>query len=328
MKDSKKVGLDRVLEEIKSGLSPAQISRKYSIPKQNISYFVGKLKEKGCIEKIGYGTWRFLRALPEVKDLTTRQYDRSTLTFPKKEIRGHAFIWKIEFVKPYNWPKIVRHYNKKKLTFQLMQHNKVIRTIFKNRKIWLGKRGLTIYEPIDFLGRSSFEVKGKAVFEMDLLVKNLLKELSVPFRAYRFTTSREHYGIIKNELARQYNDKKKKMHIRSEDGAVWMWIDDSKELGELENKEPNISRQVQRFWNNHKKNDFKIDADFVLKGFNEMTKGIKKNTKNLDYHGENMSTHVGVMKNIEKNLAKQTKLFEKIAGELKEKKRKWWRFSW
>ncbi len=323
MKGDKKVGLVGVLAEIKNGLSPAQISKKYNIPKQNIAYFVGKLKKQGCVEKLGYGTWRYLRPLKEVKELATRHYHNPT----KKEIRGHAYVWKIQFVKPYDWPKAIKNYQKKTLTFQLMKHNNILRTIFKSRKIWLGTKGLTIYEPIDFMGKSSFEVKGNAVFEMDLLIKDLLRELGLKFRPYRFTTSREHYGIIKNELARQYNDKKQKMLIRSEDGSIWMWIDDSKGLGELENCDPTINRQVQNFWNNHKEHNFKVDADFVLKNKDKIEdhdKVISKSMKVLEGYAEQIALHLEVeqrklilTKKQSKQLDQQNKIFKEIRDFMK-----------
>jgi hypothetical protein len=329
MREGKKLDLFVVLNEIKSGLSPAKISKKYQIPKQNISYFVVKLKKAGCIQKKGYGVWEFKRDLKQVKDLTIRQYDKipqkSLTSLPKKEIRGHAFIWKIQFFDPVDWKKAVDKYLIKvhlkqkipKLTFQFMKYNKQFRTIFQNRKIWLGKKGMTIYEAMDFMGRSSFETKGTAVFEMDNLIKNFLQELDLKFRAYKFTTSREHYGIIKNELARQFNDKKEKMEIRSEDGDVWMWIDDSKSLGELENKNPMINRQVQKFWNDHKSNDFKVDATFILNGFNETTKGIQANTQHLEYHAKNMRDHVKAVRILGKAVEKLTEKVDQLGTHTK-----------
>ena len=295
MKKTKKFGLVRIYSLLKSGLSPAQISKEYNIPKQTIAYNVDKLKQQGCIEKVGYGVWKCLRSPKEVRTLTSRHLGKSTqkirTSLKKKEIRGHAFIWKIEFERPYEWERIINNYSKNKLKFQLMRHNNIYRTIFNNRKIWLGKKGLTIYEPLDFLGKSSFEVKGKAVFEMDLLIKHFLKELNIKFYPYRFTTSREHYGIIKNELARQYNDRKEKMNIRSEDGNLWMWIDDSLSLGELENSEPTVNRQVQNYWNNHKKHNFQVDADFIL---NTMD-GIQQNQLIFD---RNMVSHLKVIRDL------------------------------
>lgn len=320
MKKREKLGLVQILDLIKSGSNPAQISKKYGIPKQTLDYSVAKLKKQGCIEKVGYGVWKYIKPLKKSENLTIRHLDKSTKKIgtsqPKKEIRGHAFIWKIEFVKPYDWAKIINHYKKKKLTFQFMKHNKQFRTIFENRKIWFGVRGLTIYEPLDFLGKSSFEAKGTAVFEMDQLIKKLLKELNQKFRAYRFTTSREHYGIIKNELARQYNDKKEKMQIRSEDGHIWMWIDDSLSLGELENDEPNINRQVQNFWNNHKKHKFKHTPDYIDSNFKESAKQIKKNAENLDHYAKHLQSHVASVQQLGRNVEIQTQIFMKVLERL------------
>jgi len=301
-----KLGLNNIISEMKEGLNPSKISKKYNISKQTLDYSLSKLKKLGCIEKAGYGTWNVIKEVPKVPKGSIK--GDSDL----KEIRGHAFIWKIEFTSPYDWNRIIRYYRKKKLNFSLVCNGKVPRTIFNNRKIWFTKKGLIIYEPLDFMGKSSFEVKGTAVFEMDRLIKDLLKEMNIKFKPYRFSTSREHYGMVKNELARQYNNNKEKMLIKSEDGSTWLWIDDSKGLGELETQEPHISRKVQNFWNSHKKNNFKTDSDFILKNFKESAKQIKKNAKNLDYYGENMASHVRLMKSIDKNLSKQTKFFEEM----------------
>lgn len=322
MKRGKRIELDSILSLIKSGKSPACISKEFNIPKGSLAYHVDKLKKLGCIEKKGYGVWKYIKSLKEVRSLTITHSDKLSRTSHKKEIRGHAFIWKIQFYNPYVWEKIVNSYKKKRLTFQFMKHNKQFRTIVNNRKIWLGRRGMTIYEPIDFMGRSSFEVKGKAVFEMDKLIKHLIKELGQKMRPYRFTTSREHYGIIKNELARQYNDQKKKMEIRTEDGNVWMWIDDSKGLGELENNEPNVNRQVQNFWNNHKKNNFKIDADYTKKGFNKVNKEVA-NLKGvfpaMKEYNKNLKLHTKVQESQLKT-QKETQRILKLIGEALDKK--------
>lgn len=316
MNKDKKVGLVQVLDLIKSGHSPATISKKFKIPKQNISYFVCKLKKKGCIERVGYGAWRYIRPLKQVKDLTTRQGNRIPFTSHGKEIRGHAFIWKIEFIQSYDWNQVTRSYKKKKLTFQSICSGQVLRTVFNNRKIWLNKKGLTIYEAMDFFGKSSFTTKGMAVYEMDKLIKDLLKELGLRFRPYRFTTSREHYGLIKNELAKQYNDKKEKMIIRGDDGTAWLWIDDSKGLGELETKDPNISRKVQKFWNDHKKHNFEVTPSFVL----GTMQGIQENQKIFD---KNMASHLEILKKLGEGVDNLTKAVEdlKKGGDEYERKR-------
>lgn len=324
MENEKKLGLVHIFGLLKSGLNPAEISKKYKIPKQTLNYSVDKLKRQGCIEKIGYGTWNCIKPPKRSTNLTSRHSSMSNTNFGtsfrtsstnyrrynlKKEIRGHAFIWKIEFVEPYDWKKAVKKTN---FSFQSIKNDKILRTIFQGRKIWLGKKGLTIYEPLDFFGSSSYEVKGKAVFEMDLLIKNLLKKLNLKFKPYRFTTSREHYGIIKNQLARQYNDKKEKMQIRSEDGTLWMWIDDSLSLGELENNEPNINRQVQNYWNNHKKHKFQVDADFILNVMSEQGQAVTKNAENLDQYARHLKSHVKSIQDLGNGINSLVRLIKKL----------------
>ena len=79
MKGNKKLGLVQILVLIKAGQSPAKISKKYNIPKQTISYTVGKLKKLGCIEKIGYGVWEYKKEVPKVpQGRVTGQHQKET----------------------------------------------------------------------------------------------------------------------------------------------------------------------------------------------------------------------------------------------------------
>lgn len=299
MAKQKRVGLVHILNLIKEGKSPAQISKDLSVAKQTIAYYVDKLKKLDCIERVGYGSWRFIKDLKQVpiNHKGTRKGSNSDLQ--KREIRGHAFIWKIRFYDPINWENVVQKYKKLTLTFQRICKGKVFRTIFRSRKIWLTKDGMVIYESLDFFGPSSFSVKGTAVYEMDLIVKDLLRKLGLRFREYQFTTSREHYAIIKNELAKQYNDRKEKMIIKTEDGSVWLWIDHSKGEHELETKDPIINRQVQNHYNSHRKHGFKHDADFIENQDQKIKKHdqiIDKSMKVLKGYSEQIALHLEVEK--------------------------------
>lgn len=279
MKRGKKFLLVHILDLIKEGKNPAQISKLLNISKQNLNYYVEKLKKLDCIEKKGYGVWEFKR---EIKEVKIRPKD-TRIGKGKKEIRGHAFIWKIQFYKTIDWGEFIK---KSSLNFQVIGRGKVYRILFKNRKIWLTTKGMIIYEPMDYLGISSFQVKGTAVYEMDKLVKAILKTLKIKWTHYKFTTSREHYGIIKNELARQHNEKKEKLYIRGEDGDIWLWIDDSLSLGELENNEPVVNRQVQNWWNDKKAHGFKVTDTFLLNSMNQVTQNQIMFDKNFQSHLE------------------------------------------
>lgn len=304
MKDRVKLGLDKILEEIALGSNPSQICKKYGIVKQTLDYSVNKLKKLGCIEKKGYGVWIYVKEVPKVPKDTKKGHSDF-----KKQIRGHAFIWKIKFYDPIIWGMKLKNSS---IKFSMICRGKVFRIIFENRKIWLTKDGMIIYEPIDFMGDSSFQVKGQAVYNMDRIVKKLMKRLKIQEQKYKFTTSREHYGIVRNELAKQYNERKEKMQIRGEDGTVWMWIDDSLSLGELENNEPVVNRQVQNFWNDNKKHDFGVTPSFILNGFDKTSQAIKKNAEHLEFHAENMRTHVKAVQDLGAGVKKLTKIIKEL----------------
>jgi len=288
MKEGKKVGLDSILEEIKNGLSLKDISEKYSIPKQTVSYSVGKLLKMGCVAKVGHGvstTWHF------VKVVQIRPKDTLKVKTGLNDIRGHAFIWNIEFLGDgYDWKQIITNYKKKykksTLTFKMICGGKVPRTIFKQRKIWLTKKGLTIYEPLDFFGKSSFTVKGTAVFEMDRLIKDLIKKLNLNMQHYRFKCSREHFAHVKNEMARQFNDTKQKIYVEF-DGKHF-WVDHSHGENEEETDDANTSVQAKKFYESQLKTKFGVTPEIILGNQKKTDEQISKLTGAIAETGEQL----------------------------------------
>ncbi len=211
-------------------------------------------------------------------------------------------------------------------------NGRVPRVIFDNRKIWLTKAGMTIYEPLDFFGDSAFKVKGDAVFEMDKLIKKLIKHLKLQMQFYRFKCSREHFAHVKNEMARQFNDEKKKVHVEF-DGKHF-WIDHSHGENEEETNNPHVSIQANKFYKSQVKTMFRytpeIIAELIRKNAKntkkhsklilESAKQIKQNAENQGIYGDNSVTHVALMKKIDANLDKQTKFFEEVRDFMLEKK--------
>ena len=246
-------------------------------------------------EKVGHGvssTWKFIKVVP----IRPKDTLKVKVGLP---IRGHAFIWNIEFLEGgYNWKQIVenykKRYNKPTLSFKMICNKKVPRTIFKNRKIWLTKKGLTIYEPLDFLGKSSFTVRGMAVFEMDRLIKDLLKKLKLKLQNYRFKPSREHFAHVNNQMARQFNDKKQK--IKVEYDGKWFWIDFSDGINEEETNDANVSVQAHKHYKSQLKTKFAVTPEYILENQKKTNRQIKKNAEHLEFHAENMVSHVGVVK--------------------------------
>lgn len=272
-----------ILQLLKLGHNPSFISKKLKISKQKLNYYIRQLKKEGLIKKIGYGVW-------EVKNNTL-----NTLTQKPKKIRGHAFIWTIKLNKKYNWKRL-------KLQHKLIR-NCIPRVIINGRKIWLGKKTITIYEINSFYGENSIQARKYAVISLLELLETIEKKLNINLKPYYFKPAREHYGMIKNELARQYNRKGEKLHIK--DGQdEWLWIDDSESLGELETNNIIISKQVQDWWNNHKKYKFQVTPQFLMERIYEVTENQMMFAKNLKSHIKAIKalTKAVERKNIKENI--------------------------
>jgi len=269
MGSKKNFVLHLLISEIKAGNNPAEICKKHNIKKQNLQYYLRQLRDEGIVERVGYGVWKVVK---EVKKTTKAHRTQ-------KQIRGHAFNWKVRFKHEINW---VERLEKFKIKYQLIGINSSTpRIIFQDKKIWFTKTGLVIYEPKSFFSQSSHTSKGMAVFELDSTVKALGRKLGISLDFYEFSTSREHYGQIKNELARQYNEKGEKLFIR-DDGGIWMWIDDSHSLSELETNKPITSKNVQDWYNDMKKTKFEVTPSFLLESLDKIVKNFEHTQTELE----------------------------------------------
>lgn len=278
-----------VISEIKAGNNPSQICKKHNIKKQTLQYYLRQLKEKGIAKKINYGTWRIVKEVSNSNKAHKIQ----------KQIRGHAFNWKVKFKYEIDWKRRLRQNN---ISYQLIGvNNSTPRIIFNDKKIWFTKNGLVVYEPKSFFSRSSFTSKGKAMWELDKTIKMLSKALKIDLNGYLVKTSREHYGMIKNEMAKQYNDRGEKLLIK-ENGNGWLWIDDSHSLAELETNEPIVNRQVQNWYNDMKRTGFQVTPTFLMESINKVTQNQLMNAENITKHQKVLDEMLITLKKIQEKL--------------------------
>jgi len=273
-----------ILEHLKQGLNPSQISKKFKIKKQNLNYYLRGLKMNGIITKKGYGIW-------EVKDIPL-----NTLTLlPLKQIRSHAFIWTIKLKKQTDWK------SKLKIDYKLIR-NIIPRIIINNRKIWLGKNTITIYEPHSFYGTTGFNARKYAVISLIEILTKLESKLNINLKPYTFRPAREHYGQIKNDLAQQCNRQGEKIRVKDDIDGEWLWIDDSLSLGELETNNPLISYKVQKWFNDHKKHNFEVTPTFLLESMNQITQNQATFNKNIVKHQKVLDEMLLTLKKLQKSL--------------------------
>jgi hypothetical protein len=287
MKRGKKFELDSIISKFKDGKKAKEVSKELRISNSNLSYYLGKLKKRGILKYKGFGIWVVQKSLP------TQSTNKE-----QKPVRGHAFIWKIKFEKHINWEEKLKQ---SKIDYKLQSNGKVFRIFFNGRKIWLKEKGMIIYEPFNFWGSNSYESKGKAVYNLDRLIKNLFFKLKISEIPYKFTTSREHFALVKNELARQYNSSGEKLYVEDE-GGVWMWIDFSHGVDELENNNVDINKSVQDYWNDHKRHNFKVTPSFIMERINQVTENQMMFAQNLESHIEAIKTLSKVVKELEEGI--------------------------
>jgi len=281
-KEVKKIFLlNHIFKQLEQGSNPSTIAKNLDLSKQNINYYIRQLKKKGLIEKVGYGTW-------EVKKTSKKSTKDGRLNIIKEE-RGHAFIWRVKLhKKPDYWDKRKEYLSHKQIMFKEVGITQTPRIILNNRKIWLANSSLIIYEPSgsSFFGVNSIEAKKLAINSLLETLREFEWKFNIDLKPYTFTTSRQHYSLIKNLLAIQCNEKGEKIHIFDE-GKRWLVVDDSLEQGgelEVEN-EFIMSKKLQDWWNDHKKNKFGVTPSFVLEAMN----GIQKNQVVFD---RNMASHI------------------------------------
>lgn len=322
-----------IIALLKSGVNPAKICAKLSIPKTTFQYHLSKLKAEGRIVKKGYGTWEWID-LPEStqKEVRTsshvaihktpqqvrtfRTSSQSDLTrFKQDAVRAHAFVFTLRV------PKGLRNWNNEGRT-QFMTANQIPykplgiggggqRIIIKGRKVWLTNPSIIIYDKSSYFAEEALKAKSKALATHISIIKHIERLLHTSFRIgsdYKFKVSRQHYALIYNALAQQYNEAGAKLEIRTEKG-VWFLIDNSYNMNEAETVHHSTAMtdndKVKNFFNGLKVQP--ITPGFVL----EMMHGIQTNQM---LYASNIETHIAAIQDLGTGVKDMNKLLKKFEG--------------
>ena len=237
-----------VYSQIKRGLSPKQIADKYKMSKQRIDYYIQRLKRNGYIEKIGRGVWKTLKNYEKVsqnepKDTPSFSQNLVKMSLdklPPDTVRGHAFTFVLRLPDIKNWDKREEYLLRRNVPFKKVGFGGLVQSfVFKGFRIWLGAKSVTVYFPKwkHYFSDKAVDGQNFAIYDFRELVKSLESFLSCSFkinRDYKFKVSKQHYALIKNSLAIQYNRDGQKLQVRNDDGELWFLIDDSLNLDEAE----------------------------------------------------------------------------------------------
>ena len=266
MKRSKSFYLSSILNKIKLGgkdAYPSKIAEDLEISKQNLYYYTTTLKKAGCIKKIGYGVWKYLKdykAEKVKKIVVIGQNSRATLN--ENDVRGHGFLFKLSLPENFrNWEKREKILTKLGVKFNpyfVGGIKRGQRLTAQKTKVALTDKSIIINFPESFIRETATLAKKDALEKFLRVVKHLERTFRADFSQfgnYKFRVSRQHYSLIKNSLARQYLNNeydKKKLHVYSGRG-LWLLIDNSFNLAELEavHKDTGVKdcTKVQEFMN-------------------------------------------------------------------------------
>ena len=204
-KQIKNISLVDILNLLKIGKNPTQISKELQISIQRLNYHLSKLKQRGAIQKIGYGVW-------EVNPIEELKISTQATKINSNNIRGHAFMWKLKFKKinKIDWK---RRLIEKNISFEEKGISKTPRIQLREKKIWLGQKHVIIYESKSFFAINAIESRKFAIYELLETLRELEKFLGIELKDFEFTVCREHYSLVKNILAIQCNKAGEKINV-------------------------------------------------------------------------------------------------------------------
>lgn len=291
-----------VFTHLKQGLNPSQISKQFNLSKSRISYHLSSLKREGFIKQVGYGTWKIVKDFDQTsskRHLTgnPRHLDRF---LEPDSVRGHAFLFTIKIPNLRNWSRRRDVLKRKNIEFKELNniYGLAERLEFKGRKVILTRKSVLVYERSSYFADTSTETKSYALYELGKLIKSLESYLGTNFGfkgQYKIKVSRQHYSLIKNALAKQYDEQGKRLRVFSQ-GELWLIIDNSFNLHEIETVHPitaeEDNKKVQAFFSGIKKYEG-FTPDFLLNSIG----GVVQNQLIFD---NNITKHQQVLEDISK----------------------------
>jgi len=315
-----------VYKELRNGLNPSKICKKHGLSKNRVQYYLSKLRTLGAIKKVGYGTWEVLDANERSTKSTTKEVQKTTkvanptslnsdLNLLKSDrVRGHAFVFRLKLERGLRgWGNRERVFRERRIGFCDLLIGGVKRgqrLFFKGRKVHLFDSSVVVYEKASFLADTAEGSQIAAVRDFLRFVYSLERFLGANFKIggkYKFRVSRQHYSLVKNALAKQYEGEKKKLKVYCEDG-LWFLIDNSYNLHEAETvhsrSAKDDNRKVQDFFNGVKSFD-DYTPEFVVKTM----QGIQENQL---VFSSNIETHITAIQRLGVAVERLTELVERL----------------
>ena len=195
-----------------------------------------KISEKGkyLIEKsVGF----------PAKSSRVGRTNRGTLKPKEDDVNGHAFVFTLIIPKDLNEcgdrRKIL---DEREIKYEELNHffgktkekRQGERLIINGRKIHFTNKSIVIYESTEYISILSKQSKSKAIYHFEIFLRIFERIFGMNLKhsignslGYKYRVSRQHYALIQNSLARQYNTENKKLEVYNGRRRIMYLIDNS-----------------------------------------------------------------------------------------------------
>ncbi len=290
-----------IINSLKVSTNLTKIRNNLNISRQQLNYYLRQLKKQGYIIQKGKGWYEVSK---KCKNMTNHDNH-----LPKDSTRGHAYVWKIKLPKEIkDWNKRIKILKKKRINFNLIgAKGNTPRIKILGRKVWLCNDNLRVFDKPreSYYGKNAIESRNSALNEIKLIVGILERKLGVSIKPTDISFQKEHYALIKNDLAIEENKRGNIIRISDESGE-WLLMDDSLEKGgELENigkKAFKTNVPMQKWWNDHKEQDFKVTPSFILESLNKSIQVQGMHSQNIIKHQKVLDEMLKTLKKIQKGI--------------------------
>lgn len=226
----------------------------------------------------------------------------------ENKVRGHAFMFKISLPKNMrNWDKRSRYLDKANIPYKpLNLFGNAQSLLLNNNRVWLTNKSIIFFLKESFIAETAKESKSLALWKLVQYVKSLEKLLKANFTQsgkYLFKVSRQHYSLMKNSLAKQYDAEGRKLNCYTSDG-LWLIVDNSFNLHELETVHPKTAlpdnKTIQEFMNDLKENP------------TTLSKIEERYMRDMSLLSQNVQSHLLLVKESKTLFKKMSELIEKF----------------
>ncbi len=289
----------RVYTLIQSGKSPSDICKQLKISKQKLTYYTRTLKNEGFIRKAGYKCWEILKDYSEeelkkeVKKVFRIGNSRliEIMKLPPNTIRSHFIQVKVilpnAIIKSNEWKSRIDFLIKENIEFKQIENffGGGQSITYGAVEFNLTNKSILISIDKSYFGSNIDEIKYEIAVDILKGIKKLERVLRANFGEfgnYKFETTRQHHSLIKNCFAKIYLKSKKQFLRVSDENGLWLLVDNSFDLNELECVHSVTAiddiKGVQNYFNSLKRTGFRVTPEFIL---NEL-EGIKNRVKELE----------------------------------------------